>query len=152
MSWDIFIQDLPNVRSMSEVPADHVPAPIGAQGKPGDTLFVEVSADPLNPYVQQQVRYTVKLYFAVNLGDGSLDEPTAALDARAEHEVFLRFAELMKGKAAVLISHRFSTVRMADRILFLEHGQLLELGSHEELLAKGGKYAELFRLQAKGYL
>lgn len=81
-----------------------------------------------------------------------LDEPTAALDARAEHEVFLRFAELMKGKAAVLISHRFSTVRMADRILFLEHGQLLELGSHEELLAKGGKYAELFRLQAKGYL
>ena len=81
-----------------------------------------------------------------------LDEPTAALDARAEHEVFVRFAELMKGKAAVLISHRFSTVRMADRILFLEHGQLLELGSHEELLVKGGKYAELFRLQAKGYV
>ena len=81
-----------------------------------------------------------------------LDEPTAALDARAEHEVFLRFAELMKGKAAVLISHRFSTVRMADRILFLEHGRLIELGSHEELLAQGGKYAELFRLQAKGYL
>lgn len=81
-----------------------------------------------------------------------LDEPTAALDARAEHEVFLRFAELMHGKAAVLISHRFSTVRMADRILFLEHGRLLELGSHEELLAQGGKYAELFRLQAKGYL
>jgi ATP-binding cassette, subfamily B, bacterial len=81
-----------------------------------------------------------------------LDEPTAALDARAEHEVFLRFAELMQGKSAVLISHRFSTVRMADRILFLEHGQLLELGSHEALLAQGGKYAELFRLQAKGYL
>ncbi|MBK8922777.1 MAG: ABC transporter ATP-binding protein [Saprospirales bacterium] len=81
-----------------------------------------------------------------------LDEPTAALDARAEHEVFLRFAELMKGKSAVLISHRFSTVRMADRILFLEHGRLLELGSHGELLAKGGKYAELFKLQAKGYL
>jgi ATP-binding cassette subfamily B protein len=81
-----------------------------------------------------------------------LDEPTAALDARAEYEVFVRFAELMRGKAAVIISHRFSTVRMADRILFLEHGQLLELGTHEELLAKGGKYAELFRLQAKGYL
>ncbi len=81
-----------------------------------------------------------------------LDEPTASLDARAEHEVFVRFAELMKGKAAVLISHRFSTVRMADRILFLEHGQLLELGTHEELLAKGGKYAELFQLQAKGYV
>ena len=80
-----------------------------------------------------------------------LDEPTAALDARAEHEVFVRFAELMQGKSAVLISHRFSTVRMADRILFLEHGQLLEIGSHEELLAKGGTYAELFKLQAKGY-
>lgn len=81
-----------------------------------------------------------------------LDEPTAALDARAEHEVFVRFSELMQGKTAVLISHRFSTVRMADRILFLENGQLLEIGSHEELLAKSGKYAELFKLQAKGYL
>ena len=81
-----------------------------------------------------------------------LDEPTSALDARAEHEVFLRFSELIAGKSAVLISHRFSTVRMADRILFLENGQLLELGSHEELLAKGGKYAELFQLQAKGYV
>jgi ATP-binding cassette subfamily B protein len=81
-----------------------------------------------------------------------LDEPTSALDARAEHEVFQRFAELIEGKAAVLISHRFSTVRMADRILFLEYGQLLELGSHEELLAENGKYAELFKLQAKGYL
>jgi ATP-binding cassette subfamily B protein len=81
-----------------------------------------------------------------------LDEPTSALDARAEHEVFLRFAELIEGKSAVLISHRFSTVRMADRILFLENGQLKEIGSHEELLGQGGKYAELFRLQAKGYL
>ena len=81
-----------------------------------------------------------------------LDEPTSALDARAEHEVFIRFADLIEGKSAVLISHRFSTVRMADRILFLENGQLLELGSHEELLAKDGKYAELFHLQAQGYL
>jgi len=81
-----------------------------------------------------------------------LDEPTSALDARAEHEVFLRFSELIAGKSAVLISHRFSTVRMADRILFLENGQLLECGSHEELLASGGKYAELFSLQAKGYV
>ncbi|MCC9138517.1 ABC transporter ATP-binding protein [Pontibacter silvestris] len=81
-----------------------------------------------------------------------LDEPTSALDARAEHEVFLRFSELIKGKTAVLISHRFSTVRMADRILFLEQGQLKELGSHEELLAQNGKYAELFMLQARGYL
>ena len=81
-----------------------------------------------------------------------LDEPTSALDARAEHEVFIRFADLIEGKSAVLISHRFSTVRMADRILFLENGELLELGSHEELLAKKGKYAELFHLQAQGYL
>lgn len=81
-----------------------------------------------------------------------LDEPTSALDARAEHEVFQRFSRLIEGKMAVLISHRFSTVRMADRILFLERGQLLEYGSHEELLALGGKYAELFQLQAKGYL
>ncbi len=80
-----------------------------------------------------------------------LDEPTAALDARAEYEVFQRFAHLTKGKSAVLISHRFSTVRMADRILVLEKGQLLEIGSHEELLAKNGRYAELFHLQAKGY-
>jgi len=81
-----------------------------------------------------------------------LDEPTSALDARAEHEVFQRFSDLIEGKTAVLISHRFSTVRMADRILFLENGRLLELGSHEELLAIGGKYAELFYLQAKGYV
>ncbi len=80
-----------------------------------------------------------------------LDEPTAALDARAEHEVFVRFAELTKGKTAVLISHRFSTVRMADRILVIENGQFVEVGSHEELLQKNGRYAELFKLQAAGY-
>ncbi len=80
-----------------------------------------------------------------------LDEPTAALDARAEHEVFVRFSELTKGKSAVLISHRFSTVRMADRILVIENGTFSELGTHEELIAKNGRYAELFHLQAKGY-
>lgn len=80
-----------------------------------------------------------------------LDEPTAALDARAEYEVFRRFADLTEGKSAVLISHRFSTVRMADRILVLENGRLLEIGTHEELLSKEGKYAELFDLQAQGY-
>ena len=80
-----------------------------------------------------------------------LDEPTAALDARAEYEVFQRFAELTAGKSAVLISHRFSTVRMADRILVLDKGELIEIGSHEELLARGGRYAELFQLQARGY-
>ncbi|WP_457106439.1 ABC transporter ATP-binding protein [Methylobacterium sp. P5_C11] len=80
-----------------------------------------------------------------------LDEPTAALDARAEHDVFARFRELSAGRTAVLISHRFSTVRMADRILVLEGGRLLEEGSHAALMARGGRYAELFALQAEGY-
>ena len=80
-----------------------------------------------------------------------LDEPTSALDARAEYEVFQRFAELTKGKSAILISHRFSTVRMANRILVLDKGRLVEIGSHEELLRNNGRYAELFNLQAMGY-
>ena len=80
-----------------------------------------------------------------------LDEPTSALDARAEYEVFQRFADLTQGKTAVLISHRFSTVRMADRILVLDKGEVLEVGSHEELLRNNGRYAELFQLQARGY-
>jgi ATP-binding cassette, subfamily B, bacterial len=81
-----------------------------------------------------------------------LDEPTAALDARAEYEVFQRFAELTQGKMALLISHRFSTVRMADRIIVIENGQLIESGSHETLMTKQGRYAELFQLQARGYV
>ncbi len=80
-----------------------------------------------------------------------LDEPTASLDARAEYEVFLRFADLTRGRMAVLISHRFSTVRMADRILVLADGELVEQGTHQQLLALGGRYAELFELQAAGY-
>ena len=80
-----------------------------------------------------------------------LDEPTAALDARAEFEVFRRFRDLGRGRTAVLISHRFSTVRMADRILVLEGGRVLESGTHAELQAAGGRYAELFELQAAGY-
>ena len=80
-----------------------------------------------------------------------LDEPTAALDARSEFEVFQRFKELSEGKTAVLISHRFSSVRMADRILVLAEGQVEAMGTHEELLAQGGRYAELFELQATGY-
>ena len=80
-----------------------------------------------------------------------LDEPTASLDARAEYEVFKRFIALTKGRTSIIISHRFSTVRMADRILVLEDGRILELGTHEELLQKDDLYAELFRLQAAGY-
>jgi ATP-binding cassette subfamily B protein len=80
-----------------------------------------------------------------------LDEPTAALDARSEFEVFQRFKELSEGRTAVLISHRFSSVRMADRILVLADGQVEAVGTHEELLAQGERYAELFELQAAGY-
>jgi ATP-binding cassette, subfamily B, bacterial len=80
-----------------------------------------------------------------------LDEPTAALDARAEFEVFQRFKELSHGRSAVLISHRFSSVRMADRILVLADGRVEASGTHEELLAQRGRYAELFELQAAGY-
>jgi ATP-binding cassette, subfamily B, bacterial len=80
-----------------------------------------------------------------------LDEPTASLDARAEYEVFQRFADLTRDRMAVLISHRFSTVRMADRILVLADGEIVEQGSHQQLVALGGRYAELFELQAAGY-
>ena len=80
-----------------------------------------------------------------------LDEPTAALDALAEYEVFRRFAELSEGRMAVLISHRFSTVRMADRIVVLEDGAIREQGSHQQLVASGGRYAEMFEIQAANY-
>jgi ATP-binding cassette subfamily B protein len=80
-----------------------------------------------------------------------LDEPTAALDARSEYEVFQKFAELTAGKMALLISHRFSTVRMSDRILVLENGRIAEDGSHDRLMALGGRYSEMFELQAASY-
>nr|WP_091263841.1 ABC transporter ATP-binding protein [Gillisia sp. Hel1_33_143] len=80
-----------------------------------------------------------------------LDEPTSALDARAETEAFDRFIKLTEGKTAVIISHRFSTVRIADRIMVLKHGEVLEIGTHEELMKNDKLYAELFNLQAAGY-
>ena len=80
-----------------------------------------------------------------------LDEPTAALDARAEYDVFVRFNALMAGRMAVVISHRFSTVRMADRIIVLSGGEVVEQGTHDELVGSGGLYAELFGMQAAGY-
>jgi ATP-binding cassette subfamily B protein len=80
-----------------------------------------------------------------------LDEPTSALDAQAEFDVFERFISLTKGKTSIIISHRFSTVRMADRILVLQDGKVLELGTHEQLMAQPKLYAELFKLQAAGY-
>jgi ATP-binding cassette subfamily B protein len=80
-----------------------------------------------------------------------LDEPTAALDARSEYEVFQRFSELTAGKMALFISHRFSTVRMADRIVVLADGNIAEEGTHEQLTRAGGRYAEMFEMQAASY-
>ena len=80
-----------------------------------------------------------------------LDEPTAAMDAKAEADVFAHFRELTAGRISIIISHRFSTVRIADQIIVLEHGEIRERGDHDSLLALGGQYAKLFRLQARGY-
>ncbi len=80
-----------------------------------------------------------------------LDEPTAAMDARAEAQVFEQFRDLAKDRMVILISHRFSTVRMADQILVIQDGRVLEQGSHEELMRLNGHYAQLFQLQARGY-
>jgi ATP-binding cassette subfamily B protein len=81
-----------------------------------------------------------------------LDEPTASLDARAEHELFDRIRRLLRGRTVLLVSHRFSTVRSADRIYVLHRGRVTEEGSHDELMAADGTYAELFRLQAAAFL
>jgi ATP-binding cassette subfamily B protein len=80
-----------------------------------------------------------------------LDEPTSALDPQSEYDIFTRFRHLTTGKTAIFISHRFSTVRLADRIIVIEHGRMLEVGSHQELIALNGRYAELFNLQAEAY-
>ena len=80
-----------------------------------------------------------------------LDEPTASLDAESEHAVFERFRTLARGRTTIVISHRFPTVRMAHTIVVLDHGQIAEKGTHDELVALGGKYARMFSLQAEGY-
>ncbi|MEO0867972.1 MAG: ATP-binding cassette domain-containing protein, partial [Cyanobacteria bacterium J06642_11] len=80
-----------------------------------------------------------------------LDEPTAAVDAIAEHDLFQRFRRLTQGKMTFLVSHRFSTVRMADRIVVLENGEIMEIGTHDQLMAHRGRYAEMFELQAESY-
>ncbi|MGA7121162.1 MAG: ABC transporter ATP-binding protein, partial [Polyangiaceae bacterium] len=80
-----------------------------------------------------------------------LDEPTASLDAEAEHAVFERFRELAQGRTTIVISHRFPTVRMAQKIVVLEHGRIVEQGTHDELRALKGRYSRMFELQAEGY-
>jgi ATP-binding cassette subfamily B protein len=80
-----------------------------------------------------------------------LDEPTAAMDAAAEAAIFEHFRELTKDRVAILISHRFSTVRMADQIAVIADGRIVEHGDHEHLMQNGGRYAHLFSLQARGY-
>ncbi len=81
----------------------------------------------------------------------ALDESTSSLEARSEFEVFQRFRELARGRTAILISHRFSTVRMADRILVLDRGRIIESGAHEELMRLAGRYAALYDMQARNY-
>jgi ATP-binding cassette subfamily B protein len=80
-----------------------------------------------------------------------LDEPAAALDAHAEHEVYKHFSEMSDGKTVFIVSHRLGSARMADRILFLNQGQLAESGSHDQLMSAGGEYAALFRMQSQWY-
>ena len=89
--------------------------------------------------------------FVRDAGFVILDEPTAALDAEAEYQLFQRFREIAVGRTALLISHRFSTVRMADQILVLDDGRIIEAGSHEQLVGMDGRYAALYEMQAGRY-
>jgi len=135
-------------RSVAEADA----APIIAGLPQGyDTLLGRWFADGQELSIGQWQKVALARAFMRDADLLILDEPTASLDVRAEYEVFRAFDELTAGKMAVLISHRFSTVRMADRIVVIEGGRVIEDGGHDELLLKGGRYAELFDLQAASY-
>src|SRR5919197_375849 len=116
-----------------------------------DTRLGPVFAGGVDLSVGQWQKIAIARLFFRDAPFVILDEPTAALDARAEHELFARIDELLDGRAVLLISHRFSTVREADRIYVLDRGEVIEEGSHEELMALGGTYAEMFTLQAAAY-
>lgn len=116
-----------------------------------DQLLDKALIGGLSPSVGQWQRIALARAFYRNSPILILDEPTAAIDAKGEYEIFERLFEFSKNKSVIIVSHRFSTVRKADRIFVIDHGTVLEQGTHEELLSLNGKYAEAFNLQAEGY-
>ena len=117
--------------------------PHDLRSEAGDTPIAEIPSDRFTKLGRAYMREEADILV--------LDEPTAALDAEAEHAVFERFRELSKGRTTFVISHRFPTVRMADRIVVIEGGEIREEGTHDTLVARGERYARLFELQARGY-
>lgn len=117
-----------------------------------DQILGEKYKGGVRPSTGQWQKLAIARFFYRNAPLVIFDEPTAAIDAVSEYNIFNRIYEFFKGKTVIIISHRFSTVRNADRILVIDEGKILEEGSHEQLMAKNGKYAEAFLLQAKGYV
>jgi len=143
------IKDIARIeRSAAEAGADAV---IAALPQKYDTALGRGFAGGHELSIGQWQKVALARAFMRNADILILDEPTSSLDVQSEHEVFQTFNELREGKIAVLISHRFSTVRMASRIVVIENGRVIENGSHDELILRGGRYAELFGMQAAAY-